>query len=293
MSTTLSRSLAYITAPALATSIALYFHLRLPPAVQLRTYYTLPNNFVHDTILHHHVNPANHPACIDVHEAYLRVPTTYCRQSQQQNGRSTRTGARAPSEDARRLDEKILAAFTRGYFGGVVCALERTALTLWKADFVNVASVKRSLGSQIAAESLWGAEPLREDVPLSLGTKLWGAFLVADTTVGREPGKVEGQSDEASTSWLFGSDDGMLRGMHHFSVERVTDGAEDAVGKDRQDLESTGRDDEWWRVRYCSLSVDPRRDRMMGNALLRGFHMLYSEMLFRDGIREVLTTIHR
>jgi hypothetical protein len=295
MPITLSRSLAYLTAPALATSIALFFHLRLPAAVHLETYYTLPSNrLVHDTILQHHVNPANHPACIDVHEAFLRVPKSYRQQVQQQRDRATSTSAKgAVSDEARRTDEELLAAFTRGYFGGVVCALERTALSLWKADFVDVASVKKMLGSHMATESLWGGQPLHEGVPLGLGTKLWGAFLVVDTSVGRNDGDEGGQSGEAYTSWLFGSDEGMLRGMHRFSIRRVVDGLDDAVAKAGREVGTTRNDDEWWRIRYCSVTVDPRRDRLMGNAVLRGFHMIYSGMLFRDGVREVLAAVNR
>ncbi|KAK5315896.1 hypothetical protein LTR70_006538 [Exophiala xenobiotica] len=182
-------------------------------------------------------------------------------------------------------DEQILARFMKGFFGGWIFAPERAAMRIARMQLVQVAA----LGDLPSSERVWSNREIsREKLP-QLGTVYFGAFRVADKllqerhNLKHRDGKGHGmtpeddgidiQDRESYIDFVFGSDEGMLRGVHRFSVLHGLCQADESS----QDV----------IIRFSHTSCNPGKNEPL-NRVLAALHLAYATLLFRDGVAEVL-----
>jgi hypothetical protein len=120
-----------------------------------------------------------------------------------------------------------------------------------------------------------------------VGTLFFGNFLLLDhsgaTTENRREvfNGVEGWegangNGESFVEVAFGKDDGGFSGSHRFEVWR-----EDGEGEKCEEKEVVG-------VRLSGMRGNPTQDGNFGTMWLDGFHKVYAQALFRDGVCEIL-----
>lgn len=83
-------------------------------------------------------------------------------------------------------------------------------------------------------------------------------------------------TDESYVDFVYGSDDGIWRGVHRFSVLRGR-----SEGNDHNH-------DEEVVVRHSGAICDPRKDKHKFNGFLKSFHLIYATLLFREGVAELM-----
>lgn len=195
---------------------------------------------------------------------------------------------------ARIKDEAILAAFTRGFFGGSIFAPEKVFLNVVRPKMLYFPGSSRSMEEAAICSSsrsfrscqltsileieeapvplrIWDTKTLdAEELPPKHAV-LFGVFQVGDISLrqdddaaAREPG-----SSESTIDMVYGSNRSRFAGVHRFSVSRFADRPGTI------------------RISFQSAICNPLVDQDLQNGLLFAFHTPYAAMLFRESVGEV------
>lgn len=73
----------------------------------------------------------------------------------------------------------------------------------------------------------------------------------------------------------FGSDNSSFAGVHRFMVHRENKSSPD--------------DDDVIRITFASMACNPIQNKPIFPAILHTFHKLYAQLLFREGVAQVLS----
>lgn len=175
-------------------------------------------------------------------------------------------------------DREVLGRFVAGFFGGRAFAPEGWALSAWKAvgggSLVDVGAVREE-GERVG-RGLWTAEQVRGVEEWEVGMQLGGAFQVASVQIVEDGDGRDGErrETESHVDFVYGSDTGRLKGVHRFSVLRR-----------KSDEEEGGQ--EVCELRLAGISCNPSAKKALPSWMV-GFHLAYAQLLFREGVTEVL-----
>ncbi|KAI1827718.1 hypothetical protein F4861DRAFT_331387 [Xylaria intraflava] len=198
---------------------------------------------------------------------------------------------------ARRLqrdlsDEEILARFTKGFFSRLSFTPERLLLSVFPFSLLtDVQAIKETLAlrSQDTASELVVGPVISDPASISPKTTpsvlslLFRNFLVLDSSLmtpaqrSQLPGDYarHARPPHAYVDFAWGGEGLGLVGCHRFEVRRR---------KIEQDADA----EEAVEITFSSVSCLPRTGLAPSSGLLLRFHVLYSRLLFSDGIRGVL-----
>lgn len=143
---------------------------------------------------------------------------------------------------------------------------------------------------------IWRAREIREVQEWDVGVRIAGAFQVADVGIIEEERGGHGEQGvgksrddgselerETYVDFVYGADVGFLRGVHRFSVLRrkeLVSGERDQEDEEKEALE----------IRFACVACNPEKSKPLKPEWLARFHLLYSMLLFRDGVTEVLAS---
>jgi hypothetical protein len=126
-------------------------------------------------------------------------------------------------------------------------------------------------------------------------TQLYNAnFMVLDVHVRPQQPMREGAentSESEETSYVdigFGCDLKQFSGMHRFEILRAPPPESIADSSELAEKKLKGDNDKAVTIWYSSLSCNPAVNKPPFPRSIARFHELYAQILFRDGIREVL-----
>ncbi|KAH0430352.1 hypothetical protein CcaCcLH18_07864 [Colletotrichum camelliae] len=172
-----------------------------------------------------------------------------------------------PKNAAEATDERILAAFAHGFFGGKVFAPERRVLAAIGRDFTGFEGV----GTNSELERVWRVSEISSLKLPTLHSLLFGAFQVCNIELQYEDKDIgDGPSTRSSIDFAYGSDQGRFAGAHRFSVIR---------NSNRSDV---------IRVVFESLSCNPTVNKPFAPEFTYAFHRIYAMLLFQDSIASLL-----
>ncbi|KAG0645644.1 hypothetical protein D0Z07_8610 [Hyphodiscus hymeniophilus] len=166
--------------------------------------------------------------------------------------------------------EEILARFLKGFFGGWVFTPERLLIASLNGIGMKFIPVQFSkIKPKGPTLSSLGDFSSTELPPRH--TMLWGcSFIVLDyQIISPSPTHL----DDAPPSFIeigFGDDRKRFAGLHRFEVTRSRDGGA--------------------TICFSSFSCNPTVNKAPFPKWIFRFHLFYAQCLFRDGIREVLST---
>ncbi|KAF3807373.1 hypothetical protein GCG54_00008830 [Colletotrichum gloeosporioides] len=168
-------------------------------------------------------------------------------------------------------DERILAAFTHGFFGGKVFAPERIVLAAIGRDFTGF----EGLGANSELQRVWTVSGISSFKLPTLHSLLFGAFQVCNIELQYEDKDAgDGPSTRSSIDFAYGSDQGRFAGAHRFSVIRDSN---------RSDV---------IRVVFESLSCNPTVNKPFGPEFALVFHRAYAMLLFQDSIASLVQDLN-
>lgn len=250
------------TSAGLFGAVVLY---RIYPSTRQKvatTVQDIPLSFRNSKALRNIVNPRDHPYEVcDTRSTVITIPTLY--------------------RDI--TDEVLLAHFVRGFFGGYVLAPEKIILNQIRlretAQFSSRYPIRlcdtngrtnklAAILGNVKPEQLWQSVDLPEDRLPSLHSETYSAFQVIDIQLDNR--FLKEHSGESHIDFGFGSDTTKFAGCHRFRVTR-NPGDENVA----------------------TISFDSA----VGNPLTRTrtlpwglgvFHLVYSDLLFREGVSEIL-----
>lgn len=121
---------------------------------------------------------------------------------------------------------------------------------------------------------VWDTKLLEEDALPALHTRLFGAFQVAriDLSALQSPDSKQTEST-SSVDVVFGSDTHQFSGVHRFSIIR------DQERPDRA------------RIDCAHVTCNPSVNKPLSPEFLFAFHKMYSMLLFRESVAEVVRRI--
>lgn len=186
-------------------------------------------------------------------------------------------------------DEVLLASFTRGFFGGLVLAPERTLLQTLRLNLVRFTRMFKNptvgtgtnlwlgLASWPPSTHIWSRAELPEERLPPMHSILFGVFQVVDVQLRHTDKGATAGHNESYVDFGWGSDQANFDGVHRFSVIRPIN---DPLSN-RKIVQ----------IHLQCLACNPQVDRPMGPGFLVPFHNKYSELLFREGVAEILKTL--
>ncbi|KAI1071186.1 hypothetical protein LB507_009553 [Fusarium sp. FIESC RH6] len=175
-----------------------------------------------------------------------------------------------PAEHHDVSDEVLLAKFVKGFFGGTVLRPERLVL---QAAGLNL--VRFSKEAPVPKKTLWHLKDIPETTVLPVNSVLFGVFQVLDSKIAHpENTKSLTKPSESYVDFGFGSDSMEFAGVHRFSVERSK--SDDGQG---QKIE----------LHFQHVTCNPTVNKPLSPQFMLGFHEMYADYLFRDGIAEIKT----
>lgn len=109
----------------------------------------------------------------------------------------------------------------------------------------------------------------------ALNTTLFGAFQVIDRSIKAALTKQAHNPVQSSyVDFAFGSEKSSFAGVHRFMVHR-------GDGSDPDDGSIL-------RIEFASMACNPIENKPIAPAFLYTFHKFYAQLLFREGVRQVL-----
>ncbi|KAF5489779.1 hypothetical protein CGCS363_v011805 [Colletotrichum siamense] len=176
-----------------------------------------------------------------------------------------------PKNASKVTDERILAAFTHGFFGGKVFAPERIVLAAIGRDFTGFEGV----GTNSELRRVWTVSGVSSLKLPTLHSLLFGAFQVCNIELQYEDKDAgDGPSTRSSIDFAYGSDQGRFAGAHRFSVIR-----------------NSNRSDEI-RVVFESLSCNPTVNKPFAPEFALVFHRVYAMLLFQDSFASLVRDLN-
>ncbi|KAH8171924.1 hypothetical protein LIA77_08691 [Sarocladium implicatum] len=175
---------------------------------------------------------------------------------------------RIPARHAGISDEKLLASFTRGFYGGMVFGVERTVANHVLPRFTILSKLTdlSALQNEAVPISATSRADLPREKVLPLYSRVCDLFQVADIHLSKSPSA----NESSYVDFVFGSDSTRFSGAHRFSVLR-----------DPQDPTKA-------TITYASVVCNPQTGEYVippGGAF---FHRVYAMMLFKEAMAEVL-----
>ncbi|KAG8676813.1 hypothetical protein FPOAC2_02928 [Fusarium poae] len=166
-------------------------------------------------------------------------------------------------------DQVLLAKFVKGFFAGAVFRPERVALQTVGIDLVHF-----SKEAPLPRRSLWSLQDIPETTLIPINSVLFGAFQVLDSRIADlEITKNSTKQTESYVDFGFGNDSTSFAGVHRFTVVRPqADG--NIKGKKVQ-------------IHFQHMTCNPTINKHLGPQWLMGFHEIYADYLFRDGVAEI------
>ncbi|KAF5678354.1 hypothetical protein FHETE_1328 [Fusarium heterosporum] len=161
-------------------------------------------------------------------------------------------------------DEVLLAKFVKGFFGGAVLRPERLTL-----QTLGIKLVSFSKAAQTTV--LWSLNDIPESRLLPVNSVLFGVFQVLDSKIADNNIKHVPKETESYVDFAFGSDETVFAGVHRFSVVRSQ--------KENQE--------ETVQIHFQHITCNPTVNKPLGPQWMLGFHELYADYLFRDGVGEI------
>lgn len=149
----------------------------------------------------------------------------------------------------------------------------------------------------------WDTANLRGDKLPSLHSILFGGFLVGGIhiahTIGEQLPKKNEQSAEASEiessiDFLYGFNNGSFAGSHRFYITRIPAAEEESkeprkIKSNDSNTDGSKTARETIRIHLACSTVNPSEDKSALPKFMLYFHNVYAMLLFRDGVREVLS----
>ncbi|KAH6968930.1 hypothetical protein DER45DRAFT_548043 [Fusarium avenaceum] len=163
-------------------------------------------------------------------------------------------------------DEVLLAKFVKGFFGGAVLRPERLTLQM-----LGIKLVHFSRAAQTTA--LWSLKDIPETTLLPDNSVLFGAFQVLDSRIAKAgDNKHLPKQTESYVDFAFGSDEVGFAGVHRFSVVRSQ--------KDQSEEQTV-------QIHFQHMTCNPTVNKPLRMQWMLGFHEMYADYLFRDGVGEI------
>ncbi|KAI1363810.1 hypothetical protein F5Y08DRAFT_231472 [Xylaria arbuscula] len=188
-------------------------------------------------------------------------------------------------------DEEILARFTRGFFSGFAFTPERWLLSLAPIQLTDIPVIKKALAIRAqnsAAEldigpEIWDLSSISPKLTPPIASLLFGNFLVLDSSLMTPTQRDQLPSDyarhakppHAFVEFTYGGEDLGLVGSHRFEVSR-------------HEVEKDAEVEECVKITFSCVVCKPKTG-LGPSSFLQPFHVLYSHLLFSDGVRSVLT----
>ncbi|WZH43346.1 uncharacterized protein QYS62_004350 [Fusarium acuminatum] len=163
-------------------------------------------------------------------------------------------------------DEVLLAKFVKGFFGGAVLRPERLTLQMLGIKLVHFSRAEKTT-------VLWSLKDIPETKLLPDNSVLFGAFQVLDSRIA-EVGDIKHlpKQTESYVDFAFGSDEVGFGGVHRFSVVR---------SQKEQSEEQTVQ------IHFQHMTCNPTVNKPLRMQWMLGFHEMYADYLFRDGVGEI------
>ncbi|RAL03581.1 uncharacterized protein BO80DRAFT_401730 [Aspergillus ibericus CBS 121593] len=179
-------------------------------------------------------------------------------------------------------DEELLARFTKGAFGGWIFTPERWIAPLIQRciDAELISAIKTS-SSDPSTPPIWKLDSLSRDILPPLGSTLFGLLTLFDTSTCTEDHRISVFPDSIHIprpNFAFAEYAGRtksqgLAASHRFEVTREYKDGEDRV-----------------RLTFSHIRSNPRTGGKSLPSWFVWFHVLYSGLLFADGIKEIMYT---
>jgi hypothetical protein len=131
----------------------------------------------------------------------------------------------------------------------------------------------RTEEAPVPRRNLWSLEDIPEKRLLPINSVLFGVFQVLDSKIANSEGtkKVTKQT-ESYVDFGFGSDSTGFAGVHRFAVVRPE--ADDSKEKKVQ-------------IHFQHMTCNPTVNKPLSPQWMLGFHEMYADYLFRDGVSEI------
>ncbi|KAI0197630.1 hypothetical protein F4808DRAFT_473661 [Astrocystis sublimbata] len=189
-------------------------------------------------------------------------------------------------------DEEILARFTKGFFSGLAFAPERRLLSILPfSGLTDIPAIKNTLASRsqnslsdlVVGPDIWNPSSISPKATPSVASLLFGTFLVLDSSLvtpaqrDRLPGDYtqHAKPPHAFVDFAYGGERLGLVGSHRFEVSR-------------HEVKQGSETEEYVKMTFSAVAGNPNSG-LAPSRFLLWFHVLYSYLLFSDGIRGVLT----
>ncbi|RAK79345.1 uncharacterized protein BO72DRAFT_41532 [Aspergillus fijiensis CBS 313.89] len=179
-------------------------------------------------------------------------------------------------------DERVLALFTSGFFGGFVFVPEWLLLTAAGGRILPV-GYTGFMREGHTAQTLWRRAHVSDSRLHPVGTCFFGTFMILDKHIAVESEVAE--PGRRATSWIdygFGSDESSFAGCHRFQITRIEGSRGEGPGKTDPSAESQVQ------IELQSFQCNPQRNVPFGSGILKQFHYQYARLLFANGIQSVL-----
>ncbi|OJK00081.1 hypothetical protein ASPACDRAFT_42661 [Aspergillus aculeatus ATCC 16872] len=178
-------------------------------------------------------------------------------------------------------DERVLALFTSGFFGGFVFAPEWLLLTAVGGRILPV-GYTGFLREGHTAQTLWRRAHVSDSRLHPVGTCFFGTFMILDKHIAIESEVAEPSRRASWIDYGFGSDESSFAGCHRFQITRIEDTGGEGPSKTDSTTESQVQ------VELQSFQCNPQKNVPFGSEILKQFHSQYARLLFANGIQSVL-----
>ncbi|UZP35546.1 hypothetical protein NXS19_003362 [Fusarium pseudograminearum] len=174
-----------------------------------------------------------------------------------------------PPEYEEVSDQVLLAKFVKGFFGGAVLRPERLILQTVGLDLVRF-----SKEAPVPRRNLWSLQDIPEKNLLPINSVLFGVFQVLDSHVfDLEITKNSTKQTESYVDFGFGSDSTGFAGVHRFTVVR-------------QQADNNSKEQQV-QIHFQHMTCNPIVNKPLSPQWMLGFHEMYADYLFRDGVAEI------
>ncbi|RGP62370.1 hypothetical protein FSPOR_9416 [Fusarium sporotrichioides] len=175
-----------------------------------------------------------------------------------------------PAEHENVSDQVLLAKFVKGFFGGAVLRPERLILQTVGLDLVNLETEEAPAPRRV----LWSLQDIPETNLLPINSVLFGVFQILDSHItDSENTKSLTKQTESYVDFGFGSDSTGFAGVHRFTVLRSP-----ADGKSKKQKV---------QIHFQHMTCNPTVNKPLSPEFMLGFHEMYADYLFRDGVSEI------
>ncbi|PTD11097.1 hypothetical protein FCULG_00011575 [Fusarium culmorum] len=140
--------------------------------------------------------------------------------------------------------------------------------------FFGLDLVRFSKEAPVPRRNLWSLQDIPEKNILPINSVLFGVFQVLDSHVSDlENTKNSTKKTESYVDFGFGSDSTGFAGVHRFTVVR-------------QQADSNSKEQQV-QIHFQHMTCNPIVNKPLSPQWMLGFHEMYADYLFRDGVAEI------